>query len=94
MNARVAVVGRLPHVAAAALAAARRRQRRRARAACCWRTAPAEVPVLPFAGLAPDQAVAGPAIVESDTTTVLLRPGDAARMDARGWLDITVPAAG
>ena len=29
----------------------------------------------------------------SDTTTVLLRPGDAARMDARGWLDIAVPAA-
>jgi N-methylhydantoinase A len=35
--------------------------------------------------------VAGPAIVESDTTTVLLLPGDAARMDARGWLEITLP---
>jgi N-methylhydantoinase A len=35
--------------------------------------------------------VQGPAIVESDTTTVLLLPGDAARMDARGWLDIAVP---
>jgi N-methylhydantoinase A len=54
---------------------------------------PAEVPVLPFARLAPDQVVAGPAIVESDTTTVLLRPGDSARMDGRGWLEVAVPAA-
>ncbi|MBY0333455.1 MAG: hydantoinase/oxoprolinase family protein, partial [Acetobacteraceae bacterium] len=51
-------------------------------------------PVLPFAALAPDQAVAGPAIIESDTTTVLLRPGDAARMDGRGWLEIAVPPGG
>ena len=26
------------------------------------------------------------------TTPVLLRPGDAARMDARGWLEIAVPS--
>jgi N-methylhydantoinase A len=35
----------------------------------------------------------GPAIVESPTTTVLLLPGDSARMRAEGWLEIT-PAAG
>ena len=52
-----------------------------------------EAPVFRFAALAPDQALEGPAIVESETTTVLLRPGDAARMDGRGWLDIAVPAA-
>jgi N-methylhydantoinase A len=40
--------------------------------------------------LGADQAVAGPAVLESDTTTVLLLPGDTARMDARGWLDIAV----
>jgi N-methylhydantoinase A len=51
----------------------------------------ADVPVYDFAALGADQAVAGPAIVESDTTTVLLLPGDAARMDARGWLEITLP---
>jgi N-methylhydantoinase A len=34
--------------------------------------------------------VAGPAIIESDTTTVLLRPGDAARFDVRGWLDVRI----
>ena len=35
--------------------------------------------------------IEGPAIVESDTTTVLLLAGDRARMDARGWLDIALP---
>ena len=49
-----------------------------------------QVPVFDFLALGADQAVSGPAIVESDTTTVLLRPGDVARYDARGWLDITV----
>ena len=34
------------------------------------------------------------AFTVSDTTTVLLRLGDKARMDARGWLDIAVPPAG
>jgi N-methylhydantoinase A len=49
-----------------------------------------DVPVFDFATLGAGQALAGPAIVESDTTTVLLRTGDAARYDVRGWLDITV----
>jgi N-methylhydantoinase A len=55
-----------------------------------WVTAP----VYRFDTLAPAQRVAGPAIIESATTTVLLRPGDAARVTAQGWLDITVPAGG
>jgi hypothetical protein len=29
--------------------------------------------------------------VESDTTTVLLLPGDLASLDARGWLEIALP---
>ena len=47
-------------------------------------------PVWSFEALGADQAVAGPAIIESATTTVLLRAGDTARMDARGWLDVAV----
>jgi N-methylhydantoinase A len=46
--------------------------------------------VFDFAALAAGQAIAGPAIVESDTTTVLLRGGDTACFDARGWLDVAV----
>src|SRR5204862_5926258 len=48
-------------------------------------------PVYRFDALAPAQLVAGPAIIESATTTVLLRPGDQARVTAQGWLDIAVP---
>ena len=46
--------------------------------------------IVGFEALAPGQALRGPAIVESATTTVLLLPGDTARMDGRGWLEILV----
>ncbi|GGG32132.1 methylhydantoinase [Caldovatus sediminis] len=94
VNARVAVVGRLPPMPApeapAAAAPAAPVARRRILLAD---GGAAEAPVFDFAALAPDQRLDGPAIVESDTTTVLLLPGDAARMDARGWLEVAVPAA-
>ncbi|MBW8270335.1 hydantoinase/oxoprolinase family protein [Caldovatus aquaticus] len=94
VNARVAVVGRLPAMpvpeAPAAAAPAAPVARRRILLAD---GGTAEAPVFDFAALAPDQRLDGPAIVESDTTTVLLLPGDAARMDARGWLEVEVPAA-
>jgi N-methylhydantoinase A len=51
-----------------------------------------DLPVFDFDALAPGQAIAGPAIVESATTTVLLRPGDRGQATARGWLDVAVAA--
>jgi N-methylhydantoinase A len=51
------------------------------------------LPVFGFEALAAGQRLTGPAIVESATTTVLLLPGDAARMRAEGWLEIA-PGAG
>jgi N-methylhydantoinase A len=48
-------------------------------------------PVYQFHALAPGQELAGPTIVESPMTTVLLRPGEAAMVTAQGWLDIAVP---
>ena len=51
-----------------------------------WR----EVSVFGFDDLAVGQIVEGPAIVESSTTTVLLRPGDRARSTPLGWLDVAV----
>jgi N-methylhydantoinase A len=91
VNARLAVIGRLPPMPAPTPAAsgapaapfATRRARLDGREA--------ELPVFDFAALAAGQDVAGPAIVESDTTTVLLLAGDHARMDARGWLAISLP---
>ena len=95
VNAKLAVVGRLPEAAApspAARLAAEPRAHRRIRLEGAAEVE--AVPVFRFEALAPDQALSGPAIVESATTTVLLRPGDAARMDARGWLEIAVPQGG
>jgi N-methylhydantoinase A len=47
-------------------------------------------PVYDFDHLAPGQAIAGPAIIESAMTTVLLRPSDRATVTRLGWLDIAV----
>ena len=47
-------------------------------------------PVYAFDALAPAQTITGPAIVESATTTVLLRPADRAAVTPQGWLDIVV----
>lgn len=49
-----------------------------------------DAPVYSFDALSPGQEVAGPAIVEAATTTVLLRPGDRAVTTTRRWLDIAV----
>jgi len=91
VNARVAVIGVLPAPPAepglAALPPATPRARRRIHLGD-WR----EVPVFDFAALAPAQAIDGPAIVESATTTVLLRSGDRARVSAIGWLEVAVDA--
>jgi N-methylhydantoinase A len=85
VNARVSVSGRLPELPAMPFTpepvpAARHRRVHLG----TWR----EVPVHRFAALAPGAAICGPAIVESDTTTILLRDGDLATLDARGWLDV------
>jgi N-methylhydantoinase A len=41
-----------------------------------------------------DQPVDGPAIFESDATTVLLRPGDSADFNTAGWLELRVAPMG
>lgn len=89
VNARVAAIGLLAAAQAATLAArpeAGSVARRRVMLDGAWHDAP----VFDFAALAPGQRIAGPAVVESDTTTVLLRGGDVARMDAARLLDIAI----
>jgi N-methylhydantoinase A len=91
VNARVAVIGVLPEPPDEPLlperAPAVPRARRRVYLGG-W----IELPVFDFDALAPGQAVAGPAVVESATTTVLLRPGDRGQATAHGWLDVVVAA--
>ena len=89
VNARVSVVGELPELpqepALPARPAAAPRARRRAYLGE-WRP----VPVFDLDVVAPGQAIAGPAIVEAATTTVLLRSGERAVVTPLGWLDIAV----
>ncbi|WP_332694396.1 hydantoinase/oxoprolinase family protein [Bosea sp. (in: a-proteobacteria)] len=57
-----------------------------------WR----EVPVFRFEALGPGNTVEGPAIVEAETTTVVLNDGDRLSVNELGWLDIALrprPAA-
>jgi N-methylhydantoinase A len=92
VNARLAVVGELPALpeepALPPRPPATPRLRRRAYlgADAGWR----EVPVFDLDALAPGQALAGPALCEAPTTTVLLREGERATVTPRGWLDIGV----
>jgi N-methylhydantoinase A len=89
VNARVAVIGKLPMLppepGRAAGPPIAPRDRRKIYLGG-WH----DVPVLDFDALRPGQIVEGPAIVESATTTTLLRPGDRARSTEQGWLDITI----
>ena len=91
VNASVSVIGRLPPAPATSAGSEREptapKSRRRVHLGD-W----VDIPVYDFAALAADQTVLGPAIVESDTTTVLLRGKETARFDIRGWLDIALPA--
>jgi N-methylhydantoinase A len=89
VNARVAVVGQLPDLPREPHLATRPpvepRGVRRIHLGE-WR----DVPVYGLDDLAPGQTIDGAAIIESATTTVLLRPGDQATATPLGWLDIQV----
>ena len=89
VNARVAVIGELPALAQEPALPARAPARPTGERQIYlggWRN----VPIYAFDALAPDQAIEGPAVIESATTSVLLRLGDRARTTAFGWLDIQV----
>ncbi|WP_332302755.1 hydantoinase/oxoprolinase family protein [Rhizobium sp. GR12] len=51
-----------------------------------WRRAP----VYLSGDLGRGQRIKGPAVFESETTTIVIHEGDVATVDARGWLDIMV----
>ena len=49
-----------------------------------------EVRAYPMEALVPGQKIEGPALIEANTTTVLLKEGDHALVNPWGWLDIAV----
>ena len=90
INARVTTAGTLP-TPPVEPEAPRGRANEPVGARQIWLGGWLEAPVYDFDTLAGGQVVSGPAIVESDTTTVLLRPGDEATTTPERWLDIRLP---
>jgi N-methylhydantoinase A len=90
VNARVAAVGEVAHAGeaekpAASGAAGQPRSTRRAFFGE-W----IEVPVYAMDTLKPGHSFAGPAIIEAETTTVVIGAKDSLTVNALGWLDIAV----
>ncbi len=93
VSARLATVARLPPASAAAASAEQpagpeRSRTRRAFLSGDWR----EVAAMQLDGLRDGETFTGPALLDSETTTILLREGDRGRFDARGWLLVEVAA--
>jgi N-methylhydantoinase A len=93
VNARVAAIGKVAVPAAEARAAASSlacppRSRREVFIGS-WR----EVDVYALDDLEPGARLVGPAIIEAETTTVLINAGDELTVNALGWLDISVATA-
>ncbi len=90
VNARVAAIGKISPSEQA-------RRPVNSRSACAPRTtrkayfgAWREVPVYDLDALEPGHAIDGPAIVEAETTTVVINSGDRLSVTDLGWLDIAV----
>ncbi len=88
INARLATVGKLEHLAIETVAGGGGAQPVGTRQVFLgeW----IDIPVYAFEALDPGQRVAGPAAIEAATTTVLLRSGDTAVTTPQRWLDVTV----
>ena len=90
VNARVAAVGEVsqrgqdarPTPSAAVSAPRGTRQ--------AWSGEWREVPVYALDDLRPGHALPGPAIIEAETTTVVVISGDKGSVNALGWLDIAL----
>jgi len=93
VNARVAAVGAVAAgegamTAASSASACKPRGRRKAFFGA-WR----DCDVYALDDLRPGHTIEGPAIVEAETTTVVIDAGDKLTVNALGWLDISVAKA-
>src|SRR6516225_1955368 len=90
VNARVAAIGEVaigePEAGAVPSSAPGVPRSRRQAFFGAWR----EVDVFAFSDLKPGDRLSGPAIIEAETTTVLINEGDQLSVNALGWLDIRV----
>jgi N-methylhydantoinase A len=93
VNARVAAVGAVavgePERGTAASSAEPAARSHRKAYFSTWQ----DVPVYALDDLKPGQALEGPAIIEAETTTVVINTGDRLIVNSFGWLDISVGKA-
>jgi N-methylhydantoinase A len=93
VNARVAAIGAVAGgevgVSGAPAAAPCKPRGRRKAFFGAWR----EVDIYGLDDLRPGHAIAGPAIIEAETTTVVINDGDRLTVNALGWLDIEISKA-
>jgi N-methylhydantoinase A len=93
VNARVAAIGAVAapaSIGAASTSSAPCTPRSHRKAFFAqWR----DVPVYALDDLKPGQGLEGPAIVEAETTTVVINTGDRLTVNTLGWLDIRVGKA-
>ena len=92
VNARVSAIGDVPRMedAKAAVAAARLEPKGMREV---FLDGPVTIPVYAFAELSAEQRIVGPALIESDTTTILIGRSDTLTVNALGWLDIAIGGA-
>ncbi len=95
VNARVAAIGIVPNAtqlrpSGSKSSRAPEPHSRRQAYFGSWRN----VPVYQLEALAPGDTIAGPAILEAETTTVIINDGDRATVNDLGWLDIRLKEPG
>jgi N-methylhydantoinase A len=90
VNARVAAVGEVSQRGEGAKGAAQASACKPMGKRKAWFGGWRDIPVYAFDKLQPGHSLEGPAIVEAETTTVLIDTGDRVSVNALGWLDITL----
>ena len=90
VNARVAAIGKLPALPQEPLAATGRHAAGPGSHRPVYMGGWRETPVYAWDTLVPGQQIAGPAVIESATTTLVLRSGDAATVTPHLWIDIAI----
>ncbi|MCB9927907.1 MAG: hydantoinase/oxoprolinase family protein [Alphaproteobacteria bacterium] len=92
VNARVAAIGRLPALPQEPLAAGGRHEAPPSAHREVYLGGWHETPIYAWDRLVPGQEIVGPAVLESATTTLVLRAGDRATVTPHLWIDIAVGA--
>jgi len=88
VNARVAAVGEVSQRGEGAKAAVQASPCKPQGIRKAWFGGWRDIPVYAFEKLQPGHSLEGPAIIEAETTTVLVDTGDRVSVNALGWLDI------